>query len=84
MTDVHAKPRNADGRLSRSRSGASIYWMEKWRTAKESKPLLGILQGVKALLASADLDDVLNIVNKYLAVAYVTGVKHLFGGCYNL
>lgn len=49
MTDVHAKPRNADGRLSRSRSGASIYWMEKWRTAKESKPLLGILQGVKVL-----------------------------------
>ena len=40
--------------------------------------LFDILQGGKAFLAGADLDDVLHIVNEDLAVADMTGIQRLF------
>ena len=45
--------------------------------------LLTVLQSVKAFFARSDLYNVLNIVDKYLAVADVTCIKSLFGGLYN-
>ncbi len=40
--------------------------------------LFYILQGVVALFAGANLDNIFDIIDKYLAVTDMTGVKNLF------
>jgi len=40
--------------------------------------LFYVLKSVVTLFAGANLDDVLHIVDEYLAVADVAGVQHLF------
>lgn len=41
--------------------------------------LFYILQGVVALFAGANLDNIFDIIDEYLAVTDMTGVKNLFG-----
>ena len=51
---------------------------------KQSLELFDILKSVIALFACTNLYDIFNIVNEYLTVADMTGVKNLLSGLNNL
>ena len=57
-------------------------YLEKGRKKKSNEigSLDLVIQCLNTLGASADTDDIFNIVNKDLAVAHMAGVQSLLGG----
>ena len=58
-------------------------FITKEKLAEFYRDLLDVLKSVVSLFAGAHLNDVFDVIDEYLAVADVAGVKHLLCGLNN-